>query len=54
MDKEKLEQMKKAADAIHLAYAEFVEKIQPGIDYYVALGKRAEDMRKENEKLPLY
>lgn len=41
-----------AANAIRVAYSEFVEKVQPSIDYYHALGMRAEEIRQQNEKLP--
>jgi len=42
-----------AAQRIKSAYTQFVERVQPSIDLYSALGQRAKRIRKENEKLPL-
>jgi hypothetical protein len=42
-----------AAEEIRSAYLGFVERVGPSLNLYTALGKRAEEIRKENEKLPL-
>lgn len=47
------DELEKAAELIKAAYKQFAEAVQPSIDLYNDLGKRAEMMREENEKIPL-
>ncbi len=45
-------QLNRAADEIRSTYQQFVQRVEPSLTLYAALGRRAQNIRKENEKLP--